>query len=52
MTVTKNSVTGKANHIPKLDNKLDRMNAEGIIITNPLRIDMICAGFACSVDVK
>ena len=50
--VTKHSVIGKDSHTPVIFNKKDRKNAIGIIIKKPLDSEMICAGRACSVDVK
>ena len=52
ITVTIISVTGNAIQSPILPPANNIINAIGIIMANPLKIDMICAGTGYSVEVK
>lgn len=47
-----NSVVGNVNQTPVIPPMEESKKAIGIIIINPRKTDIICAGRACSVDVK
>ena len=46
------SVAGKAHHMPAIPAMLDKRNAIGIMMKNPRKREMTCAGPAYSVEVK
>ena len=46
------SPEGKHYETPRSSAAADRINAIGMMTMNPLRMEMICAGSAFSVDVK
>ena len=52
MPATKSSVQGSAHQIPVIPHTIEKRNANGSIMTNTRRMEMIFAGSGRAADVK